>query len=70
MDIEGSLPLTPREGEITSLAARRLSNREIAERLVVSVRTVDNHLHSAYAKLGISGRGELSVILEPFSGPP
>jgi len=68
MDIEGSLPLTPREGEIASLAARGLSNREIAEWLVVSVRTVDNQLRSAYVKLGIGGRGELSVILEPFSG--
>lgn len=61
--LELELPLTRREEEIATLAARGLSNREIAERLVVSVRTVDNHLHSAYAKLGVGGRGDLAPIL-------
>jgi DNA-binding CsgD family transcriptional regulator len=61
--IDVDLPLTRREEEVASLAAGGLSNREIAERLVVSVRTVDNHLHSAYAKLGVSGRRELAPIL-------
>ncbi len=61
--MERDLPLTRREEEIATLAAHGLSNREIAERLVVSVRTVDNHLHSAYAKLGVGGRGELAPIL-------
>jgi DNA-binding CsgD family transcriptional regulator len=51
--------LTPRELEIARLASRGLSNREIAERLGTSVRTVDNHLHQAYTKLGIRGRGDL-----------
>jgi DNA-binding NarL/FixJ family response regulator len=44
-----------------------LSNREIADRLVVSVRTVDNHLHNAYSKLGITKRSELAPILLPES---
>jgi len=57
------LPLTTREREVAILAARGLSNREIAERLVVSVRTVDNHLHHAYSKLGVAGREELRAIL-------
>ncbi|MCI0633854.1 MAG: helix-turn-helix transcriptional regulator [Actinobacteria bacterium] len=57
------LPLTRREEEIATLAARGLSNHVIAERLVVSIRTVDNHLHSAYAKLGVGGRDELAPIL-------
>lgn len=57
------LPLTPREREVAILAARGLSNREIAERLVVSVRTVDNHLHHVYSKLGVAGREELRAIL-------
>jgi DNA-binding NarL/FixJ family response regulator len=48
-----------------TLAAGGLSNREIAERLVVSVRTIDNHLHSAYSKLGVTGREELPAILAP-----
>jgi len=59
------LPLTRREREVVTLAAGGLSNREIAERLVVSVRTVDNHLHSAYTKLGVTGREELPAILDP-----
>jgi DNA-binding CsgD family transcriptional regulator len=55
--------LTPREREIALLAAQGLSSRGIADRLVLSVRTVDNHLQSAYRKLGVSGRGELSAAL-------
>jgi DNA-binding NarL/FixJ family response regulator len=51
--------LTPRELEIAKLASQGLTNREIAERLVTSVRTVDNHLHQAYSKLGIRGREDL-----------
>lgn len=54
--------LTRREKEVTGLAARQLSNREIARRLGLSVRTVDNHLHRAYGKLEISGREELAEI--------
>lgn len=61
---EEPLPLTRREREVATLAAGGLSNREIAERLVVSVRTVDNHLHSAYSKLGVAGREELAEILD------
>ena len=51
--------LTQREREIAELAAGGSSNREIAERLFVSVRTVENHLQHVYDKLGISGRREL-----------
>jgi DNA-binding CsgD family transcriptional regulator len=51
--------LTPRELEIAKLASQGLTNREIAERLVTSVRTVDNHLYQAYSKLGIRGREDL-----------
>jgi DNA-binding NarL/FixJ family response regulator len=55
--------LTRREREISTLAARGLSNREIASRLVVSTRTVENHLYRAYTKLGVSSRHELAVIM-------
>jgi DNA-binding NarL/FixJ family response regulator/nucleoside-triphosphatase THEP1 len=54
-------PLTRREREIAVLAARGLTNKEIASSLVISVRTVDNHLSNAYAKLGITTRGELAL---------
>ena len=45
------------------LAAAGASSREIAERLVISVRTVDNHLQSAYRKLGVSRRQDLARIV-------
>ncbi|MCK8679954.1 helix-turn-helix transcriptional regulator [Streptomyces lichenis] len=52
-------PLTPREREVAALAATGMSNRDIAVRLVVSVRTVENHLHRIYHKLGITARQAL-----------
>jgi DNA-binding NarL/FixJ family response regulator len=61
---EKALPLTDREREVATLAAHGLTSRAIAQRLSVSVRTVENHLQICYSKLGISGRGELSGILE------
>ncbi|MCM1973093.1 LuxR C-terminal-related transcriptional regulator [Streptomyces sp. G1] len=56
--------LTARQRQIVTLAAAGLSNREIAERLTLSVRTVGNHLYSAYARLGASDRGALSWMVE------
>ena len=58
----GPSGLTRRETEIARLAASGLTNRSIAERLVISVRTVDNALHQTYAKLGVTGRGDLPSI--------
>jgi DNA-binding CsgD family transcriptional regulator len=55
--------LTPREREIAILAARGASNREIAEKLVVSVRTVENSLQRAYRKLGVRNRHRLADVL-------
>ncbi|HEV8623602.1 MAG TPA: AAA family ATPase [Acidimicrobiia bacterium] len=51
--------LTARELQVARLAAKGLSNRDIAARLFVSTRTVENHLHRVYSKLGISTRKEL-----------
>lgn len=63
--------LTSRELEIARLAAQGASNRAIADTLVVSVRTVENHLHAAYYKLGVSGRAELAhVLVPPRLAPP
>ncbi|WP_344377982.1 LuxR C-terminal-related transcriptional regulator [Agromyces tropicus] len=58
---EGTEPLTPREREVASLAAQGLSSNEIAARLFLSPRTVNNHLQSTYGKLGIRGRRELRI---------
>ncbi|MEV6317852.1 LuxR C-terminal-related transcriptional regulator [Streptomyces sp. NPDC051776] len=52
-------PLTTREREIALLAAEGRSNREIADRLRLSARTVGNHLHSIYQKLGVASRKQL-----------
>ncbi|GAA2314523.1 helix-turn-helix transcriptional regulator [Streptomyces hawaiiensis] len=51
--------LTARQRQIVALAAAGLTNRQIADRLTLSVRTVGNHLYSAYARLGASDRGAL-----------
>jgi DNA-binding NarL/FixJ family response regulator len=56
-------PLTPREREVATLAAGGLTSAEIAERLVLSTRTVENHLQRGYAKLGIANRSELGLVL-------
>ena len=56
-------PLTSREGEVASLVVQGMKNQAIAERLVLSVRTVEAHLANAYAKLGISSRAELARAL-------
>jgi DNA-binding CsgD family transcriptional regulator/tetratricopeptide (TPR) repeat protein len=57
------VPLTAREREIAALAAQGESSKDIAERLFLSVRTVDNHLQSIYGKLGIRGRRELAAAI-------
>jgi DNA-binding CsgD family transcriptional regulator len=62
---EPLLALTKREREIALLACEGLSNREIADRLVVSVRTVHAHLYNAYAKLGVDSREGLSAVIVP-----
>jgi HD-GYP domain-containing protein (c-di-GMP phosphodiesterase class II) len=48
--------LTPREREVLGYVARGLSNREIAERLVLSEKTVRNHVERTYAKIGATNR--------------
>ena len=65
-------PLTPREHEILALLAAGLTNREIAQRFVVSSRTVETHVAHLTAKLGVSSRARavaravaLGVVLPP-----
>jgi ATP/maltotriose-dependent transcriptional regulator MalT len=57
------LPITDREREVITLAARGLSNREIADRLVVSVRTEEGHIYRAGTKLGITSRADLITFI-------
>ncbi|MFI9343307.1 LuxR C-terminal-related transcriptional regulator [Streptomyces sp. NPDC052773] len=54
--------LTRREREVAALVAQDLSNREIAERLVISKRTVDAHVEHILAKLGITSRTEIPAV--------
>ncbi|MDJ0312347.1 LuxR C-terminal-related transcriptional regulator [Arthrobacter sp. H35-D1] len=56
--------LTLRERQIAKLAKRGLGNREIAERIGVSVRTVEGHLYQAYNKLGVATRSQLERVVE------
>ena len=53
-------PLTSRQTEIASMVARGMSNRQIAERLVVSVRTVESHVERSLVRLGFHTRTELA----------
>jgi DNA-binding CsgD family transcriptional regulator len=54
--------LTPQEHQVAHLVSRGLSNREVAGRLFLSVRTIEYHLSNAYLKLGVRSRGELSQL--------
>ncbi|MFF9062019.1 LuxR C-terminal-related transcriptional regulator [Streptomyces sp. NPDC014882] len=56
--------LTARQRQIVTLAAAGLSNRQIAERLTLSVRTVGNHLYGAYTRLGASDRAALPWLVD------
>jgi len=56
---DASERLTAQELQIAQLAARGLSNREIAERLFVSHRTIGSHLYHIFPKLGITARTQL-----------
>jgi DNA-binding NarL/FixJ family response regulator len=51
--------LTPRETQLVELARLGLGNAEIADRLVLSVRTVESHIYRAMQKLGVSDRRDL-----------
>ncbi|QGV77298.1 LuxR family transcriptional regulator [Streptomyces ficellus] len=62
--VDEVVPLSRREREIAMQAAAGRSNKEIAEQLVISVRTVDNHLYRIYRKLGVLNRRALRSLLQ------
>jgi DNA-binding CsgD family transcriptional regulator/tetratricopeptide (TPR) repeat protein len=59
----GPVPLTDREREIVMLIGEGLSNRAVAERLTLSVRTVESHIYRAMLKTGTTSRDELAALL-------
>ena len=63
MAIEEPLPITDREREVAVLVGSGLTNREIADNLGVSVRTIDGHLYRIYAKLGVASREQLARLI-------
>jgi LuxR family maltose regulon positive regulatory protein len=54
-------PLSDRELEVLELVAQGLTNREIAERLFITVGTVKTHVHNIYGKLGVRGRTQAAA---------
>ena len=61
----GDGPLTGREQEIAELVAAGRTNREVAQQLVLSPRTIEAHLRSIYGKLGVRSRVELARAVRP-----
>jgi DNA-binding CsgD family transcriptional regulator/tetratricopeptide (TPR) repeat protein len=61
-------PLTGRQREVAELVAAGLSNKGIADRLVMSVRTVEGHILRACQRVGATSRGDLATIMRAGSG--
>jgi len=55
--------LTRREREVGHLLTQRLSDREISEQLVISIRTAEHHVGKVIAKLGVTNRREAGMLL-------
>lgn len=62
---QGTAALTQAERRIAQQAAQGLSNREIAQALFVTEKTVEGHLSGAYRKLGITSRSQLPAVMRP-----
>jgi DNA-binding CsgD family transcriptional regulator len=61
--------LTPQQRQIVLLASRGLTNREIADRVFLSPRTVSSHLYRSFPKLGVADRHQLSDVIAGSSLP-
>jgi len=62
--------LTPSERRVAEMAASGLTNRQIAQTLFLTVKTIETHLAAAYDKLGIRSRRDLPEALHELPGPP
>lgn len=62
-DPQAVAELTPRERDVLNLIGEELTNQEIAERLVIEVGTVKNHVHNILKKLDVSNREEAATYL-------
>jgi DNA-binding CsgD family transcriptional regulator len=67
IELSGAAALTPSERRIAAMAAEGLSNRDIAQALFVTLRTVEMHLSNAFRKLGVSSRTQLPAALTEAS---
>jgi DNA-binding NarL/FixJ family response regulator len=63
------LPFTQRQREIALLVAQGLTNREIAQAVSLSVRTIEGHIYRASCKAGVTRRSGLADVMRSFSGP-
>lgn len=63
LELTGLAALTPSERRVCDLVARDMSNREVAQSLFVTEKTVELHLTNAYRKLGIRSRFQLSMVI-------
>ncbi len=59
---------SPSERRVAALAATGLTNKDVAQELFVTVKTVETHLAHAYQKLGITKRAELADALSSSAG--
>jgi DNA-binding CsgD family transcriptional regulator/tetratricopeptide (TPR) repeat protein len=64
---DATSPLSSREREVALLAASGLTSRQVADRLFLSTRTVENHLQRVYTKLGVTSREALAAALRAAS---
>jgi DNA-binding NarL/FixJ family response regulator len=65
--LTGVESLTPSELRVARMAASGMENKEIAQALFVTVKTIETHLGHVYSKLDISSRRELAAALAPLA---
>ena len=61
--VTGWVSLTPTQAEVATLAGDVLTNREVADRVLMGTETVKTHLSRLYANLGVRNRDELAHVI-------